>query len=137
MNLLSILKCFLIAISFQSIDSLCPIKNNSVTYRNVTVLSFYHYDVLFSLSSVSLISNTTVNSSRSCFFKCENLLIRKFCKSYVFKSNESINNCFLYNRTFNTKTEIEKEDNSNLFFLVSNVITTTNMMPYMGFYYGK
>jgi hypothetical protein len=113
-NLLYFLKyVIIILISFQSVSSgQVNLSNNTIRLQNVTVFVYNQSNIDFSFPSVSsnLISILTVNSSRSCFIKCET---KKVCKSYVFKYNEMIN-CYLYNRTFNY-SEILKQNGSALF----------------------
>ena len=119
----------LIIFSFHSIYSI-QINNTVVSYQNKTVLAFNQYDVNISLPSVnsSLILSISSKSSNSCLIQCEHQR-QRVCKSYVFKNNQNINNCFLYNRTFDFLTEIIKHDDSNLFFLVQNSSNVLNSVP--------
>ena len=85
----------------------------------VHILGYNKTDVRFSLPSVSssLILNITVNSSQTCFIQCKKQH-NNTCKSYVFKINESGENCFLYNRNFNISREITQKDHSYLIQLL-------------------
>ena len=117
------LKYFLlIIISFKSTYSQQN-KNNTAH-----ILGYNKTDVNFSVPSVSssLIFNRTANSSHGCFIQCvkpRNMT----CKSFVFKINESGNNCFLYNKTFDVSKETVQKENSYLVLLVRS--TTTPITP--------
>jgi hypothetical protein len=120
-NLMNFLKYVLIIISFQSVSSdQVNLSNKTIRFQNVTVFVYNQSNVNFSLPSVSsnLISNITVNSSRSCFIKCK---LKGVCKSYVF-TNDEIINCYLYNRTFHY-SEILEHNGTAVFILKSDPIT--------------
>ena len=113
------LKYFLlIIISFKSTYSQQN-KNNTVH-----ILGYNKTDVNFSVPSVSssLIFNRTANSSHGCFIQCVKPR-NKTCKSFVFKINESGENCFLYNRNFNISREITQKDHSYLIQLMELLVT--------------